>query len=102
MSENLSQSGPPKRKRKAPRKRAVNEQQAREQLERFNKLLDKQLSDLATIAKRVIVTRRKASYYQTRVDKLQTDREEAQRLAREAARQANGRPSRSLTVRGGG
>ena len=86
-----------KKKRRSPRKRATNLQQAEEQLARFSRLLDNWVAKSVDAAKKVETYRKKTTYYQERVDQLRRE------AAVEAARIAEqmGREQRSIDLDGG-
>ncbi len=98
---------PTRKKRQQPRKKALNRQQAEQQLARYNRLLDAWVARTAAAARKIDLYRKKASYYQNRVAELtaaelavmeQTIRDAEQ--AAQAIERQTGRPLRSITLGG--
>jgi hypothetical protein len=80
----------PKKKRRPPRKRAINQQQTVEQLRRFQRLLNKWLDEQEALVGRQVLTQQKIKQYRDKVDYYQ------RRLENEAL--TSDRPLRSINL----
>jgi len=59
-------------RRRKPRRRATGRDQAQEQLDRYDKLLNKWIQELVTVSKKIDTYRKKVMYYQGRLVALTT------------------------------
>ncbi len=87
-----------KPKRKQPRKKALNRQQAEQQLTRYGRLLDAWVAKMVTAANQVAKYRSKTAYYQKRLTEMDASMTlELERLRAEAE-QAADRPLRVIDL----
>ncbi len=90
----------PARKRRPPRKKAVNREQAEQQLARFERLLNDWIGKMTAAAGQVAKYHKKTAYYQQRVTSLLDAERAAMEAAVTAATAGMGRTPRVIDLGG--
>ena len=86
------------KKRRQPRKRAVTLPQVQAQLERYNRLLNEWMLKAEQATARLRKYRKKAQYYQDRVDQLEAEHLRELEAQVQSAEEALGRQLRSVRI----